>query len=150
MTQYKSMFSPDLEITLAQYITEIIIKNFCGWQKIPLPQSKFWQQQYQTNQTLKDLGKRYGVEISAVHDLLKVFSGPVLAKYFTEKNIACFKLSKAATQQKIISELFKKQVEFIKSLDTIKDRISEFETIQNKTEYVAKHYNRPSDSLIGL
>lgn len=151
MGQYKSIFAPDLEITLAQSLTEIIIKNYCGWQKIPLPQSKFWQKQYQTNTVLKDLGKRYGIEISGIHDLLKVFSGSVIASYFSEKNTACYKLGRKATQEKIILDLFEKQIEYIKSLDKMKDRVSEFETINNKTEYISNHFeHKDKNSVIGL
>lgn len=134
--QYKSKFVHDLDITVAEYITEILISNFCSWQKISVPQRPFWKKEYQSTTLDKELAKRYIAEISYVHDLLKVFSPSVITEVFSKANPIGLRLVKVATREKIIYKLYEAQAKYIKSLKCIKERVSELERIDNKLEFV--------------
>lgn len=131
------MYVYDLDISVAEFITEHLIANFCKWQKIQLPKSAFWKKEYQENETLKNLGKRYGAEISYVHDLLKVFSPTVLVSYISDKSIIGFRMVKADTKKRYLLEILDLQMKYIKDLEIQEAQVLEME--DNKVEYVAKN-----------
>ncbi len=123
--EFQSHFLPDLKVDLSNYITELLICNYLKWQKQPIPNSPFWRKGITVNsEHLKELGKRYGVELSAVKDLLEVFTGSTIIKYFRENNTVGIKFVKKETQQRIIYELFKLELKFKKENKCIKDRVT--------------------------
>lgn len=137
MKLYKSIYVYDLDISVSEFITEQLIANFCRWQKISLPKSAFWKKEYQENDTLKNLGKRYGAEISYVHDLLKVFSPTVLMEYITKNNTIGFRMVKVETRKKYLTDLVDHQIKYLKTLEIQDAQALEFQ--DNKTEFIANN-----------
>lgn len=135
MKIYKSIYVYDLDISVSEFITEQLIANFCKWQKISLPKSAFWKKEYQENENLKSLGKRYGAEISYVHDLLKVFSPTVLMQYISDKGIIGFRMVKVETRKRYLIDLVENQIKYLKTLEIQESQALEFE--DNKVEYIA-------------
>jgi hypothetical protein len=117
---FDSIFEPGLKIDIANCITELIIRNRLDWLKKPLPKSPFWRNSIAENDsTIKELRTVYQAELTAVHDLLTVFSPKVLADYFKATKAVGFRMVKDETKKKMLLDLFKAQVKYIKSLEDI-------------------------------
>ena len=117
---YKSVFTPDVEIDLANYLTELMISNFIDMKKWTRPSSPFWRKDISDgNPILEELGKRYGIELSAMKNLLKVFDGDIIAKYIIENRKVGFKLLKKENQAIFLYDVFNLQ---IKKPDTFVDK----------------------------
>lgn len=146
--QYESIFEPELKIDVANYLAELVIVNFLNWQKKPIPKSPFWRKSISGDNTyLKQLAQRYTVELSGMKDLLEVFAPQVLAEYFRETKTVGFKLVKAETKQRILMELFKKQVLFIRSLENIQHRAVEL--ANDKKPFMGTFTFVPKKNIIG-
>lgn len=121
----KSVFVKDLDVTPSQLLTELIIKNYCHWKKIELPNSPFWKKEYAINETLKFLSEKYKVEISYIKNLIKVFDISVLTKYFTESKPIGFRYAKKEQQALMIYELYQLQLKYLESIPTPEKIITE-------------------------
>lgn len=116
---YNSIFVPEIEVDLPNYITELIIRNYCKFIKRPLPQSPFWRKEIaEQSQDLKDLSKRYQVELTCIKNLLLVFSPKVLVEYILNRNVIGIQLRKKQFQQEIYYDLCKAQIKFLSDLST--------------------------------
>lgn len=72
----------------------------------PRPQCPFWRKEIAANsEDLKNLSKRYQVELIGVKQLLKKFKPETLIKYFTDTKTPGFKNLKKHNQTRIIKEL---------------------------------------------
>lgn len=108
---YKSLYVPETEIDLANYLTELLIGNFINMRKMNRPACPFWRKEIcQNDPVLLELSKRYGIELAAMKNLLKVFDGDIIAKCITENRKVGFKLLKKENQAIFLYELFNLQI----------------------------------------
>lgn len=111
--KYESIFAPGLEVNISEYITEILIRNFLNWQNQPLPKSAFWRKGIsEKSPALDKLKKRFVAELTAVKELVQVFSPSVVARYFVDNKTIGIRMVKAETRKTVIEGLFKKQLEY--------------------------------------
>lgn len=108
---YKSLYVPEIEIDLANYLTELLIGNFINMKKWNRPACPFWRKEIcENDDTLLELSKRYSIELAAMKNLLKVFDGDIIAKCITENRKVGFKLLKKENQAIFLYELFNLQI----------------------------------------
>ena len=132
MEKYQSLIVPDLQVDIANYLTEIIVKRNAERFRVVLPKYEYWRKEYKGKHD--ELTTRYIAELTQVKKLLKVFSAPVLIKYFKESKIISFRFVKKADMPPIIYDLFLAQIAYISSL---KVSVSVLAETENKVEYVA-------------
>lgn len=105
------MYAHNLDIDLPNYLTELVVKNFLVLFKRPMPTCAFWKKDIASqHDNLQDLAKMYSLELIGMKQLLKVFDGDVIAKYYTESKWTGFKRLKKANQQQIIYDLYQLQM----------------------------------------
>lgn len=120
---YPSQFDPSIKTDISNYLTEILISNFLKWQKKPIPQSPFWRKDISTSDKwLKELSKKYQVELSGVKNLLTVFSPKVLAEDFSQKNRIGVVIVKKETQKQIIFDLYQSQLKYNKGKTIVSEK----------------------------
>ena len=76
--KYKSLFSPEKEISSAQYITELLCKNRAAANKTTLP-SQFWR--------LTEWSQFYKTQIVKVNEYLEKYHEAILIKIIQQKNV---------------------------------------------------------------
>lgn len=109
--QYKSIFVTEQTIDLANYITELLIKNYILMVKKPLPTCPFWRKEIAANDTfLQELSKRYALELIGIKNLLKVFDGNIITKYIIDQRKIGFKMLKKENQAIFLYDLFNLQI----------------------------------------
>lgn len=145
---YKSIFVPEHEIDIANFLTEKIIRNFLNWQKKPLPQSPFWRKETKNNsKELDELAKRYQVELTAVKNLLKIFDQEAISRVL-ERGYVGIQRVKKENQAKILYEIYHEQ------LKIIKENKREYKITSNRnissTENYFKDKKKFKDSLKGI
>lgn len=131
MPEYQSLIVPDLSVDIANYLTEIIVTNNAARFKKNLPKYEYWRKEYKDSH--KEITNQYIAELTQIKKLLKVFSAPVLIKYFKESKIISFRFVKKEQMPLIIFDLFKAQIEYISS---IKISNSDLQEATNKVEYI--------------
>lgn len=113
--EYSSIFVAGLKVDLPNFLAELLIRNYLQFKKITLPTVPFWQKEWrEASPIYKDIASRYGMELPEVKNLLKVFDVEVLAGYFTETSCFCLKYLKLPNRQKLIYDLYLKQLKFLK------------------------------------
>lgn len=114
---YPSRFVAKLEVTIAEYITEILIQNYLVWQKKPMPRNAFWRKGITENsKEFKTLKNKFVAELTMVKDLIKVFSPSVVAKYFLEHKCVGYRTVKSETRLKILDGIYREQLIYNKSM----------------------------------
>lgn len=105
------MYVPETEIDLANYLTELLISNFINMKKWQRPACPFWRKDICANDpVLLELSERYGIELAAMKNLLKVFDGDIIAKCISDNRKVGFKLLKKENQAIFLYDLFLLQV----------------------------------------
>lgn len=124
--QYPSQFTPDIMVDVSNFITETIIVSYLQFKKKPMPNSPFWRKEISDNDPwLTELRNKYSLELTAVKDLLVVFSPMVVSACLKRRKLGTLKFLKADVKQQIVSELFKDQVKYVRSLEGINKKILE-------------------------
>ena len=114
---YKSIFVPEVQIDVANYLTEIMIKNYLDWQKMQYPKCPFWREEYvRENPSLARLAERYMLELTSMQQMLMVFSPDVIAEWLTSTKSAGFQLFKPGMKDRALWELYSRQIKLVKSL----------------------------------
>lgn len=143
---YQSIFVPEIKIDIANYLTEILIKNYLNWLKIPLPKCPFWRKDIASqNADLKKLSNKYVAELTEVKELLFVFDPSVMAKDFIDNKRIGVKVIKKEQKSAIFETLIQKQISANKS----KGKISKTEPLV-KREGVSSVSLSNKDSKISL
>lgn len=108
---YTSYFVPEHKIDIANYLTEILIKNFLEWQKIPKPNCPFWRKEVSSNNpALKKLANKYIAELTEIKRLLHVFDASILAEDFIKNKRIGIKIIKKEFREKILLSLLEQQI----------------------------------------
>lgn len=137
--EYKSIFVPEVSIDLPNFLTEIIIKNYLIMIKKPLPNCPFWRKDIaKEDNFLTELSKRYCIELANMKNLLKCFSGDVIAKYYTESKRTGFKMLRKENQMDVLYHLF-----LLQSKEKEKVVLDFGEPIKLE-KFEAKPYNTPA------
>ena len=76
--KYSSIFSPEVKVTAAQYIAELVCKNRAANLKVELP-IHFWDQ--------PEWCKYYKAQLFVIYKYLNRYDSEVLIKVIKEKNI---------------------------------------------------------------
>jgi hypothetical protein len=149
---YKSIFVPEVQIDVANYLCELMMRNYMDWQKIPYPKCPFWRAEFASqSKLLKQLSERYVIELGGIQELLMVFSPDVIANLFTTKKVAGFKLFKAETKDRYLWELYCDQVKLVKSLlkaGSVKKE--ELVLSDDKNKVLRTFVNTGTKSLLGM
>jgi hypothetical protein len=115
---YKSIFVTDLDIDIANYVTEILIKKLLEKYKKPLPNVAFWQKDIaNANSSLKYLHDNYIRELPEVRKYLKVFSPTNLIEVFNKNKITSVFYLDKNSRKDLIYDLYLNQLKHVKSLD---------------------------------
>lgn len=119
---YQSIFVTGLTVDITNYLTEILIKNWLvRWNK-PIPQSPFWRKEItDKSPNLKDLGKRYTIEVSEIKNLLKVFNEVALIDFFKTYKPTTIKYLKLPERHKFTYELYAHQLKLLKAATKLKE-----------------------------
>lgn len=109
--QYPSVFVPEQLVDLPNFVVELMIRNWCLIAKKPVPNCPFWRKEIaEKSPELKELAKRYGAELPAARNLLKVFGPGVLMKYYQESKMPGFTMLRDETKGKVLLALYKAQI----------------------------------------
>jgi hypothetical protein len=113
---YDSIFVPKLKVPISAHITEIIIDNKIKWRaksgaEITRPLVPFWRKSVcKENPALKQLSEEYGLEISYVKNLLKVFSSKNVLSYVKDRGIVTFRFLPLDKQKTVIYNLYQSEL----------------------------------------
>jgi len=114
---FDSIFVPKLKIPIEALITEIIIDNKIKWRskagaEITRPLVPFWRKSIcKDYPELKQLSEDYGLEISYVKNLLKVFNQSTVLEYVKERGIITLRFLPLDKQKTVIYNLYQKELE---------------------------------------
>lgn len=118
LKQYKSIFVADLEIDIANFITETLIKNGLEYYKKPLPNVAFWQKDIATSHpSLQNLHDRYIRELPEIRRYLKVFSPGNLLEVFKKKSLYTVFFLKKEQRKDLIYDLFLNQIRHVQDIE---------------------------------
>lgn len=134
---YNSVFASEIQIDEANYLTEILIKNYLHFIKCPLPNFPFWRKEYANqSQKITELSKRYQVELIGIKQLLRKFNAQSIAKDFVENKRFLYKMGKKATQLNI-----EESISSIEEQLNRQDLVEVITTINTDTK-IAKAFSR--------
>ena len=144
---YASVFVPKLKIPIEAFITELIIENKIRWKSktggpINKPLVPFWRKSvYSKNPELKKIAEEYGLEISYVKNLLKIFSDETVLEYVKEKGIITFRFLPLDKQKAVIYNLFQKE------LNLKNDKKQKAKIVSLPTEITFKRPDKTQDII---
>lgn len=130
--KYSSIIVPELEVDVANYITEIILKRKFKYKPDKLPKVEFWRKQYKDE--FKDISNLYIAELTMVKKLLKVFSPDVVLNTFKENNLFTLRFLTKEESASLIFGLFKSQIEYLDTLSNLKK--TELEMVDDKIMFI--------------
>ena len=108
MEKFKSTFATEVETDAANYITELIMRNYFKLEKVAAPTFPFWRAEYKgQSPEIDKWTKRYVLELIGVKQLLKKYSAPTIVKFYSENYWPGFKELKKKNQQMILAALTK-------------------------------------------
>lgn len=116
--EHKSVFVTDLEIDIANFLTEVLFVQFFKSSNRPLPTGAFWKKEYtDVNPSFKWLSEKYNLEIQEARKLLKVFSPSVISAAITKHNVTTLVYMKKEERKEMIYQLYLDQLKLVKQLD---------------------------------
>jgi len=116
--EHKSVFVTDLEIDIANFLTEVLFVQFFKSSNRPLPTGAFWKKEYtDVNPSFKWLSEKYNLEIQEVRKLLKVFSPSVISAAITKHKVTTLVYMKKEERKEMIYQLYLDQLKLVKQLD---------------------------------
>ena len=105
---WNSLFVTNLVVDLPNYITEIILLNWCKrWNK-PIPNCAFWRKEISEQSAIwKELRKRYIAELTQIKSLLKKYDYTILIDKLKKDKITTIRYLKKYEKDKFIRDLEK-------------------------------------------
>lgn len=118
MTEYDSIFAAEIKIDIANFLVENLFKNKLESWKRPLPRCAFWRKEYTKDYPqFKKLSDSYQLELTAIRDLLAVFSPSVIIKCINNDKYTTIKFLKKEEKAILLYKLFSDQVKLVRSLN---------------------------------
>lgn len=116
--EHKSVFVTDLEIDIANFLTEVLFVQYFKAYNRPLPTGAFWKKEFtDVNPSFKKLAEKYNLEIQEIRKLLKVFSPAILSALITTYKISTLVYMKKEERKEMIYQLYLDQLKLVKQLD---------------------------------
>lgn len=142
---FNSIFVPEIKIDISNYITELLIKNYVEFTRVPMPTSPFWRKEIAKNsKELTELSKRYVIELGGVKQLLKIFKPEAIIKAIANNKQFSYKLLKKHNQAKFIYDVFHQAIKDEKSGSINLEAEIKIE------KFTPVNYNKQDNSIFSL
>lgn len=144
---FDSIFVKDLKVDVYNFITEVLINNYLEFARIQKPRCAFWQKEYQSNDLLKFLGKKYQIELIHIKRLTKKYTPKVIMTCFKQNKIGSYGFLKQEKRVLIDKRLEETEREINKPIAKAPELSSVETSIETSVQNINDFSNKKSIDL---